>query len=86
MKRCVSGRNIVCYVNLLGLERGFLAIIFGWLALRRDPLPLLREHRGFAQAGVALGIILLVLVPSVLLPNLHRIRAALDAITKAVGK
>jgi hypothetical protein len=38
----ISG--IACYVNLLGLEKAALAIIFAVLALRPNPRPSLREQ------------------------------------------
>ena len=44
--------GICSFVNLLGLEKPILAIIFGWLALRATPAPLLTQHRVWAKAGV----------------------------------
>ena len=37
--------GIFSFVNLLGLEKPILAIIFGWLALRTQPAPQLTQHR-----------------------------------------
>jgi hypothetical protein len=74
--------GIACYVNLLGLEKAILAIMFAWMALKQNPAPVLRERRGWAKAGVALGSILLVMVPTVLLLNLERLRGLIAALEK----
>ena len=29
--------GIVCFVNLAGLEKAVLAVVFAWLALKADP-------------------------------------------------
>jgi hypothetical protein len=57
----ISG--IACYVNLLGLEKAALAIIFAVLALRPNPRPSLREHRGWAKTGLILGILPWIMIP-----------------------
>ncbi len=59
--------GITCYVSLLGMEKGILAVIFGILALRSLPAPRLVERRAWAWAGVALGVGVIVLVPVLLL-------------------
>ena len=74
--------GICCFVNILGLEKGLLAILFAWLALKSDPAPALSERRGWAQAGLVLGAILLVVVPTVLLLNLGRVKTVIDALMK----
>jgi hypothetical protein len=55
--------GIACYVDLLGLEKGALAILFAWLALRTRPAPALGEHRGWAHAGLVLGAGVWVMIP-----------------------
>jgi len=77
--------GIACYVNLLGLEKGIVAIIFAWMALRSNPAPALKEHRGWAVAGMVMGIVLIVLVPVVLLLNLDRISEIIGALSKLQG-
>jgi hypothetical protein len=74
--------GIASYVQILGLEKAILAIVFAWLALKRNPAPLLREHRGWAKIGLALGSVVLVLLPTVLILNLDRIRPVVDALMK----
>ena len=54
--------GIASFVNLFGIEKAALAILFGWVALRRTPGPPLIERRGWAKAGILLGSSMLVLV------------------------
>lgn len=77
--------GIFCFVNLLGLEKPILAIIFGWLALRAAPAPKLKEHRVWAQAGVTLGIITLVVVPLIIILNFDRLREIVEVLSKISG-
>jgi hypothetical protein len=56
--------GLLCFVNLAGLEKAVLAIVFGVLALRSRPVPVLVERRAWAMAGVALGAGVMVLVPA----------------------
>ena len=53
--------GIVCFLNLLGLEKAIVAIIAGWLGLKEIE----REEksgRGFAYAGIILGILYIVVL------------------------
>lgn len=77
--------GIVCFVNLLGLEKPILAIVFGWLALRAKPEPRLTEHRAWAQVGIALGVVTLVVVPTIIILNLDRLREIVEALSKLSG-
>jgi len=70
--------GILCYVNAFGLEKACAAIAFGWLALRAQPVPVLRLRRAWAKAGLTLGLLLFVIVPTVLLLNLDRLRAVIE--------
>jgi hypothetical protein len=54
--------GIASFLSLLGLEKGILAVIFGLLALRAQPLPLLAARRAWAKTGVVLGAIHVALV------------------------
>ncbi len=58
--------SLLCFVNLAGVEKGALAIVFGVLALRRRPAPALVQRRSWAIAGVALGAGMIVLVPALI--------------------
>jgi hypothetical protein len=65
--------GIACYVNFLGLEKATLAIVFAWLALRPNPTPALREHRGWAKTGLILGILPWIMIPVVLVWKWNRV-------------
>jgi hypothetical protein len=58
--------SLLCFVNLAGLEKAVIAIVFGMLALRRRPAPALVQRRTWAMAGVALGAGVIVLVPALI--------------------
>ena len=77
--------GIFSYVNLLGLEKPILAIVFGWLALRAQPGPQLTEHRMWAKAGVALATTVLIALPLIILLNLQHIRELIALLSKLDG-
>lgn len=77
--------GIFSFINLLGLEKPILAIIFGWLALRTKPAPQLIDHRGWAKAGVTLGTIVLIVVPVLIILNFDRLREFVDILSKLNG-
>ena len=77
--------GICSFVNLLGLEKPILAIIFGWLALRTKPAPPLTEHRVWAKAGVVLGTIILIVVPTLIILNFHRLQEFIEILSKLDG-
>jgi hypothetical protein len=58
--------GLLCFVNLAGLEKAVLAIVYGVLALRSRPAPALVQRRAWAKAGVALGGGVIVLVPALI--------------------
>jgi hypothetical protein len=77
--------GISCFVNLVGLEKAILAVVFGWLALRAKPEPALKEHRIWAKTGVILGTAALLFVPLVILLNIDRIREFIEVLSKMSG-
>ena len=77
--------GIFSFVNLLGLEKPILAIIFGWLALRTKPAPQLNEHRVWAKTGVTLGSIVLIVIPTLIILNFDRLREFIDVLSKLGG-
>lgn len=77
--------GILSFVNLFGLEKPILAIIFGWLALRLHPEPKLNVRRVWAQVGIALGAITLITVPILIIMNYDRLLEILDALSKITG-
>ena len=58
--------GLLCFVNLAGLEKAVVAIVFGVLALAHRPTPALVQRRAWAKAGVALGASVIVLVPALI--------------------
>ena len=77
--------GIFSFVNLLGLEKPILAIIFGYLALRTKPEPVLTQHRVWAKTGVVLGTIILIVVPTLIILNFHRLQEFIDILSKLDG-
>ena len=77
--------GIFCFVNLLGLEKPILAIIFGWLALRSVPEPKLTAHRIWAKVGVVLGAIVLILIPVLIIINFDRLREFVQVLSRLNG-
>ncbi len=77
--------GISCFVNLLGLEKAILAIVFSWLALRTKPEPILKEHRMWAKAGLVLGVLPLIILPIILILNFDRIREIIELLSKLDG-
>ena len=77
--------GISCFVNLLGLEKAILAIIFGWLALRANPAPALKEHRLWAKIGIIFGILPFIILPIIIILSFDRLREIIDALVKLNG-
>lgn len=77
--------GIFSFINLLGLEKPILAIIFGWLALRTQPAPQLTQHRVWAKTGVVLGTIVLIVVPTLIILNFHRLQEFIEILSKLDG-
>ena len=74
--------GLACFINLAGMEKAVLAIVFGWLALKSTPAPALRARRVWAQTGLILGTLVLVVVPTIILLNLDRLRLIIEALAK----
>ena len=77
--------GLSCFINVLGLEKAILAIIFAWLALRVKPEPILKEHRVWAKTGLILGIIPLILLPVIIFLNYDRLSEILECLLKLNG-
>ena len=54
--------GIASFVNLLGMEKALLSIIFARLALKSDPPPQLKNRREWGQAGLVLGVLQVVMI------------------------
>jgi len=66
------------FVSLFGMEKSILAIVFAWLALRPEPAPPLHERRRWGKVAIALGVTHIVLIPTLILLNLEKLRALLQ--------
>ena len=75
--------GIFCFINLAGMEKAALAIVFAWLALRTAPEePILRQRRMWAQAGLALGGLVLIIVPVIIFFTFGRLREIFELISR----
>ncbi len=71
--------GLASLVNLLGLEKGLLAVAFGWMALKRTPPPALPTRRWWAWIGIALGALTIVLVGVAVVLYQDQLREMLEA-------
>ena len=55
------------------------------MALKSTPAPVLKERRVWAKTGLGLGILILVVVPTIILLNLDRLSVFIDALRKLSG-
>ncbi len=74
--------GISSYIHLLGIERAVLAVLFAWLALRSTPDPRLPARRLWAQVGLALGLVMLVIVPGVVIWKFDSFRELIATLEK----
>ena len=74
--------GLCCFVSLVGLEKAILAVVFGWMALKSTPAPALKTRRVWAKTGVVLGTLVLIVVPTVIILNLDRLRVIIEALSK----
>jgi hypothetical protein len=71
---------LLSFLNLAGMEKGILAIVLGLRALRPTPQPALERRRVWARAAIALSAAHIALVATIVLLNLDRIAALVDAL------
>jgi len=74
--------GIISCIHGLGIEKGILAMIFAWLALRSHPKPRLGNRRVWAKVGLALGMIQLVIVVLLLIFKFEYFRELIAAFEK----
>ena len=74
--------GIFCFINFAGMEKAALAVVFAWMALRSNPAPVLKERRLWAQAGMVMGSLVLVLVPTLIIIFINRLSAIVDVLSK----
>ena len=58
--------GIVCFLNLIGIEKAILAITAGWLGLKETENEA-KAGRGFAIAGIVLGSLYIVTIAALLI-------------------
>jgi hypothetical protein len=74
--------GMACFINLVGMEKAILAVVFGWMAIRATPPPVLKERRVWAKTGLGLGVLMLIIVPTIILLNLDRLRVFIEALKR----
>jgi hypothetical protein len=74
--------GILCFINLAGMEKAVLAIVFAWLALRSTPEPILRQRRVWAKTGLVLGLLVLIIMPTIIILNFERLREFIEVLSK----
>ena len=74
--------GLACFVNLAGMEKAVLAIIFARLALKATPAPQLDARRAWAKTGLALGTLVLLIIPTIIIFNLDRLRELIQLLSQ----
>ena len=74
--------GLACFINIAGLEKALLAVIFGWLALKSTPAPALKTRRLWAKTGIALGALMLIVVPTIIILSLDRLRVLVETLMR----
>jgi len=74
--------GIASFINLLGMEKAILAIIFARLALKSEPPPALKNRREWGQAGLVLGILQVVVILVLAFLFRHELIQALAALQR----
>lgn len=74
--------GIASFVNLLGMEKAILAIIFARLALRSDPPPALKNRREWGQAGLVLGVLQVLVISALIIIFRGELREVLHLLVR----
>ena len=74
--------GIASFVNLLGMEKAILAIIFARLALKSAPPPLLKNRREWGQAGLVLGILQVIVIIALVIVFRDELRHILELLMR----
>jgi hypothetical protein len=74
--------GIASFVNLLGMEKAILAIIFARLALKSEPPPALKNRREWGQAGLVLGVLQVVVISVLIIIFRNELRQGLDLLLR----
>jgi hypothetical protein len=65
--------GVMSFINLFGLEKGILAIVFGALALKQVPAPPLAERRAWGKLGIAFGALQIVMIIALVALNFDKL-------------
>jgi hypothetical protein len=71
---------LLSFLNLAGTEKAILAVVLGVKALKSNPLPALEQRRGLARIGIGLAAAHVVVVVTIILLNLDRLRRLFEAL------
>lgn len=74
--------GIISFMNVVGMEKAVVAIIFAWLALKTDPAPALKKRRTWAKVGLTLGVVVLIAIPTLLVIYIDGLREMIEALEK----
>lgn len=74
--------GIASFINLLGMEKAILAVIFARLALKSEPPPALKSHRGWGQAGLVLGVLQMVVISVLIVIFRNELREGFDLLLR----
>ena len=74
--------GIISCVHVLGAEKGILAVIFGWLALKGREGLKGGAQRSWAIVGIVLGGIMTVLVPLMVVIFWPKVQLIVEALEK----
>lgn len=77
--------GIFCFIHLAGAEKAILAIVFAWMALRGKPAPVLKERRLWAQVGLVLGLLMIVILLVVVITNFNEILQFFENFSKTAN-
>lgn len=65
--------GIASFINLFGIEKGILAVVFGFLALRQNPAPGLKARRTWGVLGMTFGALQIIAVIAIVALNFDKI-------------
>jgi hypothetical protein len=74
--------GIISCIHGLGIEKGILAIVFAFLALRSHPKPHLDNRRVWAKVGLVLGALQLFIVAALLIFKFEYFRELIAALER----
>jgi hypothetical protein len=74
--------GVACFVNLLGMEKAILAVLFAWMALKSEPAPVLKERRLWGKVGLSLGLLQVVMISTILILFRNEVGEFIDALIK----